>query len=100
MRLHRNARTCPASRRLLCRRVLEQGWSLTQAAEAAGVSERSVCKWVARFRREGEQGLEDRSSAPLRVPGRTDPERERLVACLRRLRFSGPELNNVPGAYT
>jgi transposase InsO family protein len=92
MRLHRNARTCPASRRLLCARVLEQNWSLTGAAEAAGVSERSVCKWLARFRCEGEAGLEDRSSAPLRVPGRTDPEREQLVACLRGLRFSGPEI--------
>jgi hypothetical protein len=37
MRLHRNARTCPASRRLICVRVLEQGWSLAQAAEACGV---------------------------------------------------------------
>src|SRR4051812_10689846 len=38
--LHSNARTCPRSRRLLADRVLEQGWSLPAAAEAAGVSER------------------------------------------------------------
>jgi leucine-zipper of insertion element IS481 len=41
MRLHRRARSCPNSRLLLCRRVLEQGWSLKAAAEAAGFSERT-----------------------------------------------------------
>ena len=50
MKLHGNARTCPKSRRLLVDRVFEQGWSLTQAAEAAGVSERTAAKWVARLR--------------------------------------------------
>jgi hypothetical protein len=44
--------------------VLEQGWTLTVAAEAAGVSVRCARKWVARYRIEGEQGLFDRSSAP------------------------------------
>lgn len=39
MKLHRNAKTCPQSRALMARRVLEEGWSLTQVAEAAGVSE-------------------------------------------------------------
>jgi transposase IS481 family protein len=48
MKIHGNARTCPHSRLLLCRRVLELGWSLTTAAEAAGVSERTAAKWLAR----------------------------------------------------
>ena len=68
MTLHRNARTCPRSRRLLVDRVLVEGWSLAAAAEAAGVSERTAWKWVDRFRREGEAGLEDRSSVPVSVP--------------------------------
>jgi hypothetical protein len=38
MKIYGNTRTCPHSRLLLCRRVLEQGWSLATAAEAAGVS--------------------------------------------------------------
>jgi transposase len=50
--------------RLLVDRVLVEGWSLAAAAEAAGVSERTAWKWVERFRRQGEGGLEDRSSAP------------------------------------
>ena len=40
MKLHGNARTCPRSRRLLVERIESQNWSLTAAAEAAGVSVR------------------------------------------------------------
>ena len=57
MKLHGNARTCLHSRRLIVERVLEQGWTLAQAAEAAGVSVRTVSKWLARFRAEGAEGL-------------------------------------------
>jgi transposase InsO family protein len=95
--LHRNARTCPRSRRLLADRVLVCGWSLAAAAEAAGVSERTAWKWVDRFRREGEAGLEDRSSAPASVPGRTPPDREQLILLLRELRFTGPEIAETVG---
>lgn len=63
MRLHANARTCPRSRLLAIERV-EQGWTLRCAAEAAGVSVRTISKWRHRYRDEGEFGLDDRSSAP------------------------------------
>jgi DNA-directed RNA polymerase specialized sigma24 family protein len=53
MKLHANARTCPNSRRLMVRRVEEEGWSLAAAAEADGVSERTAAKWLARYRAEG-----------------------------------------------
>jgi transposase InsO family protein len=95
--LHRNARTCPASRRLLVDRVLVEGWSLALAAEAAGVSERTVWKWVDRFRREGEAGLADRSSAPHAVPARTPAEREQVILLLRELRFTTPEIAETLG---
>jgi transposase InsO family protein len=72
--------------------VLVEGWSLTAAAEAAGVSERSAWKWVDRYRREGEAGLEDRRSVPLSVPSRTPPEREELILQLRELRFTTAEI--------
>ena len=49
MKLHGNARTCPHSRLLMVRRVVEEGWTLAQAAEAAGVSVRTVSKWLAAF---------------------------------------------------
>jgi transposase InsO family protein len=64
MKLHRNAKTTPSSRLLLVRRVLYEGWSYPDAAEGAGVSERTVAKWVRRFRLAGIAGLEDGSSGP------------------------------------
>lgn len=91
MKLHGNARTCPKSRRLLVDR-LEGDWSLAEAAEAAGVSERTAAKWLSRWRSEGEEGLQDRSSAPHRVPGRTPEARVEAIAALRRVRMTGPEI--------
>ena len=70
MQLHGNARTCPHSRRLLVRRVGREGWTLAQAAEAAGVSVRTASKGLARHRAESEDGLLDRSSAPRSIPHR------------------------------
>jgi transposase InsO family protein len=90
--LDRNARTCPRSRRLLADRVLVEGWSVAAAAGAGGVSERTAWKWVDRYRREGEAGLLDRSSAPRSLPGRTPADREQLIVLLRELRFTTPEI--------
>jgi transposase InsO family protein len=92
MKLHGNARTCLHSRRLLVERVLEQGWTLGRAAEAAGVSVRTVSKWIARFRQESFKGLLDRSSAPSSVPTRTREERVEVIALLRRLRLTAAEI--------
>lgn len=97
MTLHRNARTCPRSRRLIARRVLEQGWTLAAAAEAAGVSVPSARKWVCRYRAEGEAGLVDRSSAPRRVANRTAPGRVAAIRSLRALRFTAEEIAELLG---
>jgi transposase-like protein len=72
MRLHGNARTCLHSRLLIVRRVCEQGWTLAQAAEAAGASVRTVSKWLRRFREEGEQGLVDQTQLLERLPRRRE----------------------------
>ena len=83
MTLHRNARTCPASRRLIARRVDEEGWTVTEAAEAAGVSVQRAREWVRRSRA-GDCELADRRSGPRgRPPGRVCPEREAVIAELR-----------------
>ncbi len=92
MKLHANAKLGPKGRLVICRRVLEQGWSLAEAAEAAGVSERTAGKWTRRYRSEGESGLHDRSSAPRRVANVTPPERVAAIAALRRVRLTGPEI--------
>jgi transposase InsO family protein len=92
MKLHANARTCPHSRELAVRRVEEQGWTLREAAEAAGVSVRTVSKWRRRYREEGLAGLFDRSSAPQTIPHRTPEQRVQVIASLRRLRLTGAEI--------
>ncbi len=53
MNLHGNARSCPKSRRLLVERIETREYSLSQAAVAAGVSERTAYRWLARWRAEG-----------------------------------------------
>ena len=97
MKLHANAALSPKGRRLLVGRVVEQGWTLTQAAEAAAVSVRCARKWVARYRTEGERGLLDRSSAPHRVANRTDRRSVEAIAALRRIRFTGPQIAELLG---
>src|SRR6059058_2373559 len=94
MKLHANHRTCPSSRRLICVRVLEEGWTLQQAAEAAGCSVRTASKWVARHRA-GDQLLVDRSSRPLRSPARLPQQRVVAIERLRRLRMTAAEISEV-----
>jgi transposase InsO family protein len=97
MKVHRNARTCPKSRKLLVERVLEEGWSVTAAAAAAGVSERTVWRWVKRWREQGEPGLLDRSSRPRRSPSRLPAAKLEAIEKLRRLRMTGAQIVEVLG---
>jgi transposase InsO family protein len=92
MRVHANAPLGPKGRATMVGRVIEQGWSLTEAAEAAGVSERSCSKWIKRYRAEGDAGLLDRSSAPKSIPHRTPDELVEVIVLLRRLRMTGAEI--------
>ena len=97
MKLHANAALSLKGRRELCRRVVEGERTVTEAAEAAEVSVRCARKWVGRYRAEGEAGLLDRSSAPLRIPHRVQERRVQAIAALRRLRFTGPEIAECLG---
>jgi transposase len=97
MKLHANARLSVKGRELLIARVEDARWSVMQAAEAAGITERTAHKWLARYRAEGAPGLLDRSSAPLRVANRTEERRVEAIAALRRLRMTGAEIGEVLG---
>jgi hypothetical protein len=97
MQLHANAALSLNQRRRMVRRVVEHGCSLTKAAEAAEVSERTCSKWVGRYRAEGEAGLRDRSSAPRSIPHRTLADRVAVIAALRRLRMTGAEIAGCLG---
>ena len=84
MKLHANARLSLKGRELLIERVEVAGWSLMEAAEAAGISERTARKWRARYRAEGAAGLLDRSCAANTVANRTDERTVQVIAALRR----------------
>jgi len=92
MKLHANAALSLNQRRRMVGRVVEQGWSIAKAAEAAEVSGRTCSKWVRRYRAEGEAGLVDRSSAPSSIPHRTPEDRVGVIVMLRRLRMTGAEI--------
>jgi transposase InsO family protein len=68
MNSHKHARLPAKGRALLVSRVQQEGWTLRAAAEAAGISVRTVSKWLARYRAQGPAGLVDRSSRPRRSP--------------------------------
>jgi len=91
MDLHGNAALSWSGRRQLARRVVDEGWTLRAAAEAAGVSVRCARKWVGRYRA-GDRELLDRSSAPRHVANRTCPERVAVIVKLRRLRMTAAEI--------
>ena len=95
MKLHANARTCPNSRRLIASRVMEGGWSLREAAEAAGVSGPTARKWVARAR--AGEPLQDRCSRPHRSPTRLASSRVQAIERLRRVRMTAAEIAEVLG---
>jgi transposase InsO family protein len=91
MDLHANAALSWSGRRALARRVVNEGWTLRAAAEAAGVSVRCARKWVGRYRG-GDRRLHDRSSAPRRVANRTPADRIAVIVLLRQLRMTAAEI--------
>ena len=60
MRLHRNAKTTPASRRDLVRRIEVEGEPVTKVASELRISRRTVYKWPGRHREAG--GLRDEAA--------------------------------------
>ena len=97
MQLHANAAVSLIKRRQMVLRVLEQGWTVAEAARAADISSKTCGKWVSRYRADRECGLLDRSSAAKTVANRTDERRIAAIAALRRLRFTGPEIAEALG---
>ena len=96
---HRRARLTPFGRYLLVTRILQDGWSVSAAAESVGVSRATAHKWLRRFKEEGLQGLEGRSSAPHRRPhALSEREVDRICRARRRLKVGphrlGPELGH------
>jgi transposase InsO family protein len=92
MNVHKNARTTQRSRAELVRRVLEGGQSPKAVATAFGVDLKTVHKWVGRFRKEGSDGLRDRSSRPHRLNRPTPTSVVEQIIALRRRRLTGRQI--------
>jgi transposase-like protein len=97
MKIHANARTCPKSRKLLVERVLVEKWTVTAAAAAAGVSERTVWRWLRRWHEQGEPGLLDRSSRPHCSPAQLPSAKVDAIEKLRRLRMTAAQIAEILG---
>ena len=84
MNLHGNSKTSPYIREQMVRRVLERAEPAKETAEIFGVSVRTVYKWVRRYREFGVEGLQDRTSRPLRCPRQTPTAKVKRIEKLRR----------------
>jgi transposase InsO family protein len=87
---HPNARLTPHGRLVAVERVAA-GYRVADVARQLGCSRTCIYKWWARYRREGPDGLADRSSRPHHVSGRTPADLERRVCELRSRCRRGPE---------
>src|SRR5690606_9059497 len=87
---HANAVLTPRTRIRLARLIIDSGYSVAAAAKTFMVSPVTARKWAARYRSEGEAGMQDRSSRPHRIPHKTpEATKKRIIALRWRLRL-GP----------
>jgi transposase InsO family protein len=96
--LHGNARLTPYMRELMCRRVVDESWTVAEAADAAGCSERTCFRWLSRWR--AGEAMTDRSSAPHRVVNRTPAKTVAMIERLRRLRWTSTRIAAELGMAT
>jgi len=92
MNIHKNARTTPRSRAMLIHRVLVERWPVAEVALSFGVSQRTVYKWLARYRAYGTAGLQDRSSAARRHPHALSAAWIALIRLLRQGKLVAAEI--------
>lgn len=86
MNIHKNARLTPGGRLRVVQRILA-GEKATRVAAGAGISVRTVWKWVRRYREEG-AALPDRSSRPQRIARQLRRCQRRQILRSRRKRWS------------
>jgi transposase InsO family protein len=83
MNVHKNARLTPFGRERHVKGIIEGVCTPAAASAAAGVSVRTIYKWLARFKKEGRAGLCDRSSRPRKVRCALSPGQRERIAQLR-----------------
>src|SRR5947207_4984289 len=96
MNVHKNARLTPYRRAELVQR-LQAGERGHGVAIALGVSLRTVRKWWARYRTEGQAGLQDRSSRPHTSPRQTEAAIALGIKVLRLQRWTCAQIGRAVG---
>ena len=87
---HSNAPLTPEGRRRLVERI-EAGRPISHVADEAGVSRQRLSVWYRRWQKEGDAGLEERSSRPLRSPNLISDELGDRIEVIRREKKWGPD---------
>ena len=84
MNSHKHARLTPKGRALLVEPGAPTGWWVAAASQAAGVSQRTAYKWLARFKAEGLGGLLIAVHRPRSCPHAPSAEEQARFEQLRR----------------
>lgn len=97
MNIHQNARLTAIRREEMAMAVLSGRVSMAQAAREFGVSAKIVSRWTARFRAEGREGMQDRSSRPKVMPRQTAEALAERIITHRRQRLCGRHIAELTG---
>jgi len=97
MNIHKNARLTPVRREEMALEVIGNHFSRARAAQAYGISLKTVDKWVHRFQQEGSAGMVDRSSRPSTIYRPTPAKTVEQITALRRQRLCGKHIAVVTG---
>ncbi|WNM27599.1 IS481 family transposase [Demequina capsici] len=99
---HANAALTPVQRARIGRMVVDDGWSIAEAARYFRVSWPTAAKWVQRYLEMGRVGMDDRSSRPHRSPNKTAQPLVRKIVHKRIKTRRGPveiaSLTGVPAS--
>jgi transposase InsO family protein len=87
---HANAALTPVQRLRLGRLIVDEDWTVAQAAVFFHVSWPTAKRWSDRYRAMGKAGMIDRSSRPHRSPKRTPQDVVRKIVHLRWKKRLGP----------
>jgi transposase InsO family protein len=87
---HANAALTPRQRLRLARQVIDEGWSVSAAADYFRVSYPTAAKWAKRYVELGPDGMTDRSSRPHSHPNKTPRESVKKIVHLRIKKRLGP----------
>jgi transposase InsO family protein len=87
---HANAALTPRQRLRLARQIVDDGWSVSAAADYFRVSYPTAAKWARRYVELGSEGMTDRSSRPHSHPNKTPQQIVKKIVHLRIKKRLGP----------